>query len=80
MEIEKAINIICEILDICSQLDEENLNEACSGIYNDIHMAKSVESIINSAAELMVFINEAPWESMEGGEELKYEIESLYNT
>lgn len=79
MEIEKAINIICEILDICSQLDEETLNEACSGIYNDINAAKSIESINISARELMIFINDAPWESMDGGEDLKGEIENLYN-
>lgn len=66
------------MLDICSQLEDETLNEACSGIYNDVCAAKTVDSVISSARELMVFVNEAPWDSTDLSE-LKEELEQIYN-
>jgi hypothetical protein len=62
MELKKAKSLAEDIIDICNQLGDETLSEACSGIYNDISAAKSTELIISSVRELMVFINEAPWE------------------
>jgi len=78
MEIKKAKNILNEMLDICSQLEDETLNEACSGIYNDVSAAKNVSCIISSARELMVFINDAPWEDSDLFD-LKGELEEIYN-
>ena len=75
MELKKSKSLVNDILDICSQLEEETLTEACAGIYNDVEMAKSVESVISSARELMVFVGEAPWEGME---DLRDEIEELF--
>ncbi len=76
MEIKKAKNILNEMLDICSQLEDETLNEACSGIYNDVSAAKTVNAVISSARELMVFVNDADWFDLE---ELKEELEQIYN-
>lgn len=77
MEIKKAKSILDDILDICSQLGDEILTEACTGIYNDIQAAKTVDTVIASARELMVFVNEAPWEEFYMTE-LKYEIEEMF--
>ncbi len=78
MELKKAKNILGEMLDLCSQLGDETLNEACSGIYNDVSAAKTVSTVISSARELMVFINDAPWEDYDLSE-LKDELEDIYN-
>lgn len=67
------------MLDICGQLEDETLNEACSGIYNDVKVAKSIEVVISCARELMVFVNEAPWQECELSE-LRDEIEEIFNS
>lgn len=77
MEIKKAKSILDDILDICSQLGSETLDETCMGIYNDVHAAKTVDAVVSSARELMVFVNEAPWEDYDMSE-LKNEIEELF--
>jgi hypothetical protein len=77
MEIKKAKSILDDILDICSQLGSETLDEACTGIYNDVHAAKTADAVVSSARELMVFVNEAPWEDYDMSE-LKNEIEELF--
>lgn len=76
MELKKAISVAEDIIDICNQLGDETLSEACSGIYNDIHVAKSVEVVISSVRELMVFVNEAPWEEFDL-EDMRDEAEEL---
>lgn len=78
MDIKKARQLVDEMLDLCSQVDDETLAEASEGIYRDVHAAKSVESIINSAGELMVFVTEVHWEELDS-EEPKNEIEIIYN-
>ncbi len=78
MELKKAKSLVNDILDICAQFEDETLTEACSGIYNDIQVAKNVESVISSARELMVFVNDSPWEDFDF-EDLKYEAEDVFN-
>jgi DNA-binding transcriptional regulator GbsR (MarR family) len=78
MEIKKAKSLLDDILDICAQFEDETLTEACSGIYNDIQAAKNLEVVIASARELMVFVNEAPWEDADLLD-LKDEIEEIFN-
>lgn len=79
MELKKAKSLIGDILDICAQFEDETLTEACSGIYNDIQVAKNIEVVITSARELMVFVNEAPWEESDLLD-LRDEIEVIYTT
>lgn len=64
------------MLDLCSRLEDDTLNETCSGIYNDVKAAKNVDQIIQSARELMVFVSEASWEDMD---DIREEIEILFN-
>lgn len=77
MDIKKARLSLNEMLDICARLEDDTLNEACSGIYNDVKAAKSVGQIIDSARELMIFVSEAEWE--EDFSELREEIEQMFN-
>lgn len=78
MEIKKAKYLVNDILDICSNFEDETLTEACTGIYNDVHAAKNIENVISSARELMVFINESPWEDYDL-QDLKDEAEEIFN-
>jgi predicted transcriptional regulator len=78
MELKKAKSLVNDILDICAQFEDETLSEACAGIYNDIQAAKNVENVISSARELMVFLNDSPWEDSEVSE-LKDEAEDIFN-
>ena len=75
MDIKKAKNLVSDIIDICTQLGDESLDETCSGIYNDIQAAKDVEDVISSASELMVFVNETSWDDFEF---LRDDVEKLY--
>lgn len=77
MDIKKARLSLNEMLDICSRLEDDTLNEACSGIYNDVKAAKTVGQIVDSARELMIFVNET--ECDEELFELKEELEILFN-
>ena len=79
MEINKAKLLVEDMLDICAQLEEDILNNACAGIYNDLQSSKSIEHVINCATELMLFVNDANWERMDGGEELRNDIEKIFN-
>ena len=67
--------MVSDIIDICTQLGDESLDETCSGIYNDIQAAKDVEDVISSASELMVFVNETSWDDFEF---LRDDVEKLY--
>ncbi len=79
MEIKKAKLLVEDILDICAQLGDDNLNDSCSGIYNDLQMAKSTEEVVLISRELMVFVGDSPWDDIDGGDELKNEIEKIFN-
>ena len=79
MEIKKAKLLVEDILDICAQLGEENLNDSCTGIYNDLQVSTSVEQVVLISRELMIFINDSPWESIDGGEDLRNDIEKIFD-
>jgi hypothetical protein len=79
MEIKRAKSLVCNMLDICAELQDESFSETCSGIYNDVQAAKTIENVIACARELMVFVNEQPWEDLDLAE-FKEEIESIFNT
>lgn len=75
MNIKDAKNLLDEILDICSQIEDQILNDAAEGIYRDAQAAKSTEQVLRCASELMIFVNETPFDDME----LKSEIERIFN-
>ena len=62
MELKRAKNLVEDMLDVCGQLGDDDLLETCSGIYNDVQAAKSIEQILTSAAELMLFVSETNWD------------------
>lgn len=78
MDLKKAKILVDEMFDLCSQLQDETFTETCTGIYNDVKAAKSIENLITSATELMVFVNEAPWYDY-GIPEVRDEVECIFN-
>ena len=79
MEIKKAKLLVEDILDICAQLGEDNLDNSCIGIYNDLQASTSVEQVVLISRELMIFVGDSPWDEMDGGEDLRNEIEKIFN-
>lgn len=77
MDLKSTKKILDEIFDLCSQLEDQILSEAIEGIYNDVHASKSIESIISSARELMVFVSETPDDDFTS--DIKNEIENSFN-
>lgn len=75
MNTKEAKNILDEILDLCAQAEDSFLNENAEGIYRDAQRAKSPEQVLRCASELMIFVNETPFDDMD----LKAEIEKLYD-
>lgn len=78
MELKKAKLKVEDMIDLCNQLVDNELSEACSGIYNDVQASKSVEIVVTCARELMVFVSDAPFEDYDL-QELRYEIENIFN-
>ncbi len=74
MDLKKSKALLGEMLDLCALLENDMFTDTCTGIYNDIKSAKSVEEVIHSARELMIFAEEQEWET-----ELKEELENLFN-
>lgn len=77
MDLKLAKKILEDIFELCSQLENSVLSESIEGIYNDVSAAKSVESVLSSAREIMVFVSES--EDDEYSSEIKFEIETLFN-
>lgn len=77
MEIKKSRQIIEDMLDLCRQLGDENLSNACEGIFNDTQAADNIEDLIVSARELMIFIGEAPWADFDM-DDVRDEIERMF--
>lgn len=78
MDLKSAKKIINEMFDLCSQIEDPTLTEAAEGIYNDIQTAKSVEQVITSARELMVFVSEVPDDDFVS--EIRAELEEMLIT
>jgi len=76
MDLKSTKKILDEIFDLCSQLEDQILSEAIEGIYNDVHASKSIENVISSAREIMVFISETPDDDFTS--DIKNEIENLF--
>lgn len=77
MDLKSSQKILNEIFELCSQLEDQVLSEAIEGIYNDVQAAKTIENVISSARELMVFVYESVDDDFTM--DIKSEIENLYN-
>ncbi len=77
MDLKSSQKILNEIFELCSQLEDQVLSEAIEGIYNDVQAAKTIENVIASARELMVFVSESIDDDFTM--DIKSEIENLYN-
>lgn len=78
MDLKSAKKLLNEMIELCAQLEDTTLNEACEGIYSDITTAKSLEYLSTSARELMVFISEVP-DYDDQVMDTKQELENMYN-
>lgn len=78
MDLKIAKKILNEMIDLCTQIEDQILSEAVEGIYRDVQAAKSLQAVITAGRELMVFLNEVPDEDFYS--DIKAEIEELYNT
>ena len=78
MDIKKAKSFLEEMIELCNQLEDEVLTDACSGIYKDVIAAKSVETLLSLAREIMVFSSEAPWSEL-GMDDIRDEVEKIFN-
>lgn len=78
MDLKSAKKILNDMIDLCSQIEDEILSETIQGIYGDIQAAKTVEHLITSGRELMVFVNEVPED--DSNYEIRNELEELLNT
>jgi hypothetical protein len=76
MNIKDARNLLDEILELCSQVEDQILNDAAEGIYRDAQSAKTPEHILRCASELMIFVNDTPWDDQDP--ELKSEMERIF--
>ena len=77
MDLKSSQKILNEIFELCGQLEDQVLSEAIEGIYNDVQAARTIENVISSARELMVFVSETPDDDFTM--DIKNEIENLYN-
>ena len=78
MDLKSAKKILGEMFDLASQIDDDILSETTQAIYNDVQAHKTLEQVITSARELMVFVNEVPEDDFIY--EIKLEMEELLNT
>lgn len=78
MDLKSAKKILEEMFDLASQIEDEILAETSQAIYNDVQAHRTVEQVITSARELMVFVNEVPEDDFIY--EIKLEMEELLNS
>jgi len=76
MNTKEAKNILDEILELCSQIEDQILNDAADGIYRDAQASKTPEQVLGCASELMIFVNDTPWDDHDP--EIKFEMEKLF--
>jgi len=76
MDLKTAKKILNDMLELCSQMEDQILSDAVEGIYRDVEAAKSLQTVITSGRELMVFIGEVPDD--EFNSDIKAELEELY--
>jgi allophanate hydrolase subunit 1 len=78
MTLKSAKKIFYDIVDLCQEIDDDNLSIALESLFRDADAAEDVNEVIDAARELMVFVNEVPYSDsdLDG---LLSDIEELYN-
>ena len=78
MTLKEAKGLFDDIVDLCHQLSDHNLNGALDSMYQDLYQARDEYEILEIANELMFYVDEiSPYD--QEIEDIKTEIQELYN-
>jgi len=78
MTLKEAKALFDEIMDLCYQLEDHNLNGALESFYQEISHAQDEYEILEITSELMFYVDEAA-DLDQDTEDIKSEIQDLYN-
>lgn len=78
MTLKEAKAMFDEIVDLCYQLEDHNLNDALDSFYQEVRSASDEYDILNITSELMFYVDEIPSYDQDI-EDIKAEIQDLYN-
>ncbi len=76
MNLKQAKNLFDEIVDLASQLEDDNLNNALESLYFEIGKSKTEYDVLEVTSELMFYVDEC---KSYQNEDLILEIQEIYN-
>lgn len=78
MNLKEAKALFDEIVDLCYQLEDHNLNGALDSFYQEISHAQDEYDILDITSELMFYVDEINCYDQDI-EDIKAEIQDFYN-
>lgn len=78
MTLKEAKAMFDEIVDLCYQLEDHNLNGALESFYHEIKHAENEYDILEITRELMFYVDEIQ-DYDQDVEDIKNEIQDLFN-
>ena len=78
MTLKEAKVLFDEIVDLCYQLENHNLNGALDSFYQEVSQAQNEYDVLDITSELMFYVDEINCYDNDI-EDIKAEIQDLYN-
>lgn len=78
MTLKEAKALFDEIVDLCYQLEDHNLNGALDSFYQEVSQAQDEYDVFDITSELMFYVDEIACYDQDI-EDIKAEIQDLYN-
>ena len=78
MTLKEAKALFDDIVDLCYQLEDHNLNDALDSFYQEVKQAYDVYDILEITSDLMFYVDEISSYDQDI-EDTKAEIQELYN-
>lgn len=78
MTLKEAKALFDEIVDLCYQLEDHNLNDALDSFYQEVNQASDQYDILDITSDLMFYVDEISSYDQDI-EDTKAEIQDLYN-
>ena len=78
MTLKEAKALFDEIVDLCYQLEDHNLNDALDSFYQEVNQANDQYYILDITSDLMFYVDEISSYDQDI-EDTKAEIQDLYN-
>lgn len=78
MTLKEAKVLFDEIVDLCYQLEDHNLNGALDSFYQEVSQAQNEYDVLDITSELMFYVDEINCYDNDI-EDIKAEIQDLYN-